>query len=92
MLIGWDGKVHRVQNYGQRNFCPIQLVDVNNINATQSEQVYKPMYRANIRNFKSNLADNETGTIRLLTRATGHDSRYRNCGSQHNKLSQCNLW
>ena len=35
MLIGWDGKVHRVQNYVDRGtFATIELVDVNNINAT----------------------------------------------------------
>ena len=79
MLIGWDGKVHRVQNYVDRGtFATIELVDVNNINATPiGTGIQSSMYRANTSvTLRANLADAETGTITVsisTCRATGHD-------------------
>jgi len=79
MLIGWDGKVHRVQNYVDRGtFATIELVDVNNINATPiGTGIQSSMYRASTSvTLRANLADAETGTITVsisTCRATGHD-------------------
>ena len=56
----------RVQNYVDRGtFATIELVDVNNINATPiGTGIQSSMYRANTSvTLRANLADNETGTI-----------------------------
>ena len=79
MLVGWDGKVHRVQNYVDRGtFATIELVDVSNINATPiGTGIQSSLYRANSSvTLRANLADAETGTITVsisTCRATGHD-------------------
>ena len=79
MLIGWDGKVHRILNYTDRvTYATIELADVNDVNATPvGTGIHSSMYRLNTSvNLRANLAAGEPGTLTVsisTCRATGHD-------------------
>ena len=82
MLIGWDGKVHRVQNYVDRGtFATIELVDVNDVNNNRNWNRYTNRTENQSVNIKSKLGrcrNRNIDSINSTCRATGHDSRHRN--------------